>query len=98
MHAKLCDYFVYIPHFGNGTASLNVAVAFSIVCHRFATWAKYVERPRVGEKFVVDEGAKMEVMHAYEDEKREERKKKKEEKDNYQVNLGFMNDDEEADE
>lgn len=26
----VCDQFVYIPHFGNGTASLNVSVATSI--------------------------------------------------------------------
>ena len=30
----LCDRLVYIPQCGNGTASLNVAVAGSIVMHR----------------------------------------------------------------
>jgi len=35
---KLCDRFVIINQFGNGTASLNVAVATSIVCQRYAAW------------------------------------------------------------
>lgn len=35
----LCDSFVYIPQYGAGTASLNVAVACSIVLHHFALWA-----------------------------------------------------------
>jgi tRNA G18 (ribose-2'-O)-methylase SpoU len=30
----LCDSFVYIPHYGNGTASLNVSVAASIIMVR----------------------------------------------------------------
>ena len=33
-----CDGFVYIAQFGKGTASLNVAVAGSIVMHRFGVW------------------------------------------------------------
>ncbi|GAX86423.1 hypothetical protein CEUSTIGMA_g13833.t1 [Chlamydomonas eustigma] len=49
----LCDRFVYIPQHGPGTASLNVAVACSIVLHHFALWAKYDERERQGQKFVV---------------------------------------------
>ena len=53
--AKVCDSFVYIPHHGGGTASLNVACAASIVVHRFAEWAGYAERAREGEKFVVAE-------------------------------------------
>jgi tRNA G18 (ribose-2'-O)-methylase SpoU len=42
MNAKqmsLCDKFVYIPQHGPGTASLNVAVAASIVLHHYALWA-----------------------------------------------------------
>lgn len=35
----LCDRFVYISQYGAGTASLNVAVAASIVLHQFALWA-----------------------------------------------------------
>ncbi|PNW83678.1 hypothetical protein CHLRE_05g238950v5 [Chlamydomonas reinhardtii] len=51
----LCDGFVYIPQHGAGTASLNVAVAASIVLHHFAIWAAYPERQREGYKFVVAE-------------------------------------------
>ena len=50
-----CDSFVYISHYGNGTASLNVSVAASIVFHQFALWAKYVERGREGHKYIIDE-------------------------------------------
>lgn len=42
----LCDSFVYIEQYGAGTASLNVAVAASIVLHHFALWAGYEERQR----------------------------------------------------
>jgi tRNA(Leu) C34 or U34 (ribose-2'-O)-methylase TrmL len=55
---EICDAFVYIPHFGNGTHSLNVTVAASIVFHRFATWAGYKVRPIEGAKFVIDHKAK----------------------------------------
>lgn len=50
----LCDKCVYIPQYGGGTASLNVACAAAIVLHRFACWAGYAERGREGAKFVVD--------------------------------------------
>jgi tRNA(Leu) C34 or U34 (ribose-2'-O)-methylase TrmL len=53
----LCDHFVYIPHYGNGTASLNVAIAGSICMHRFASWAQFKEReidPECAHKFLVD--------------------------------------------
>jgi hypothetical protein len=49
----ICDHFVYIPQFGDGTASLNVAVAGSIVLHHFATWARMSEQERAGNKYVV---------------------------------------------
>ena len=55
-HQALCDHFVYIPQFSQGTASLNVAIATSIVLHHFATWAGYTEAPRdpsAPEKFLV---------------------------------------------
>ena len=52
---QLCDSFVYIPQYGCGTASLNVAVAASIVLHQFAVWAGYTERSRHGFKFDVAE-------------------------------------------
>uniref|UniRef100_A0A2P2JTM0 Uncharacterized protein MANES_03G188400 n=1 Tax=Rhizophora mucronata TaxID=61149 RepID=A0A2P2JTM0_RHIMU len=32
---EICDFFVYIPQYGSGTASLNVTVAASIVLHHF---------------------------------------------------------------
>lgn len=50
---EMCDGFVYIPQYGNGTASLNVAVACSIVLHHFALWAGFTEHERQGEKYVV---------------------------------------------
>eukprot|EP00040_Diaphanoeca_grandis_P042310 m.264674 g.264674 ORF g.264674 m.264674 type:complete len:308 (-) comp57525_c0_seq1:75-998(-) len=49
---NICDWFVYIPQHGQGTASLNVTIATSIVLYQFATWAKYAEAPRKGYKFV----------------------------------------------
>lgn len=51
----ICDGFVYVRQYGPGTASLNVAVAASIVMHHFGLWAGYAERAREGEKFVVAE-------------------------------------------
>mmetsp|Transcript_707 Transcript_707/g.4526 ORF Transcript_707/g.4526 Transcript_707/m.4526 type:complete len:223 (-) Transcript_707:3000-3668(-) len=50
---NLCDQFVYIPQYGKGTASLNVAVAASIVLHHFAVWAGYQEANRQQHKYVV---------------------------------------------
>lgn len=53
---SICDHFVYIKHFGTGTASLNVTVAGSIVLHHFATWAGYDQAPldpANSEKFTV---------------------------------------------
>jgi len=32
------DSFVYIPQYGDGTASLNVTVATTMVLHQFTTW------------------------------------------------------------
>ncbi|MCL7050927.1 hypothetical protein MKW94_015805 [Papaver nudicaule] len=52
---EICDFFVYIPQYGCGTASLNVTVAASIVLHHFGVWAGFSERTRVGNKFVVAE-------------------------------------------
>jgi len=46
-------FFVYIPQYGGGTASLNVTVAASIVLHHFAVWAGFPERGREGNKFIV---------------------------------------------
>lgn len=52
---EICDFFVYIPQYGCGTASLNVTVAASIVLHHFGVWAGFSERTREGNKFVVAE-------------------------------------------
>ena len=49
----ICDGFVYVRQHGPGTASLNVAVAASLAMHHFSIWAKYPERERRGEKYVV---------------------------------------------
>ncbi|KAL8171330.1 hypothetical protein V2J09_023134 [Rumex salicifolius] len=49
---EICDFFIYIPQYGCGTASLNVTVAASIVLHHFAG---YPERSRDGNKYVVAE-------------------------------------------
>lgn len=65
MHASVqrkCDEFVYIPHYGGGTASLNVAVAGSIVFQQFASKAGFRERERVGEKFTVDDLSKEDLQ------------------------------------
>eukprot|EP00051_Salpingoeca_urceolata_P002015 m.46150 g.46150 ORF g.46150 m.46150 type:complete len:220 (+) comp11831_c0_seq1:195-854(+) len=52
---SICDHFVYIPQYGNGTASLNVTVAASIVLQHFATWAGFTEYARnpAAEKFAI---------------------------------------------
>lgn len=54
-----CDRLVYIPQYGHGTASLNVASAAAIVMQHFATWAKYPQASVTGQKFVVDEGKRV---------------------------------------
>ncbi|KAK3025273.1 hypothetical protein RJ639_044075 [Escallonia herrerae] len=52
---EICDFFVYIPQYGGGTASLNVTVAASIILHHFGVWAGFSERTRDGKKFTVAE-------------------------------------------
>ena len=60
----ICDHFIYIPQYTNKTASLNIAVAGSIIFHHFASnylnhenflsslvWAGYQETPIYHEKF-----------------------------------------------
>ena len=53
-HPDSVLYRRYISHYGSGTASLNVTVAGSIVLHQFGIWAKYDERAREGEKYIVN--------------------------------------------
>ena len=49
-----CDMLVRVPQYGNGTASLNVTVAGSIVLHHFALWSGIAERARDGAKYTLD--------------------------------------------
>ncbi|KAJ6790632.1 uncharacterized protein M6B38_367300 [Iris pallida] len=62
---EICDFFVYIPQYGCGTASLNVTVAASIVLHHFGVWAGFPERNRVGSKFTVAEKPVKQVRRNY---------------------------------
>ncbi|KAK8613047.1 hypothetical protein V6N13_104370 [Hibiscus sabdariffa] len=62
---EMCDFFVYIPQYGGGTASLNVSVAASIVLHHFGVWAGFSERIRDGNKFVVAERPLKQVSRKY---------------------------------
>ncbi|KAI4304115.1 hypothetical protein MLD38_039670 [Melastoma candidum] len=62
---EICDFFVYIPQYGSGTASLNVTVAASIVLHHFAVWAGFPERIRDGNKFVVAEKPLKQTRQTY---------------------------------
>lgn len=78
-----CDHFVYIPQFGQGTASLNVNVASSIVMHHFSTWAGYEEAARETEraKYVVESFVTGKDRERTEEEVHlaEERRRKREE-------------------
>ena len=47
----ICDHFVYIEQYTDKTASLNVAIAGSIVFHHFGIWAKYRAQKIKGFKF-----------------------------------------------
>ncbi|XP_010242551.1 PREDICTED: uncharacterized protein LOC104586876 isoform X1 [Nelumbo nucifera] len=62
---EICDFFVYIPQYGSGTASLNVTIAASIVLHHFGVWAGFPERTRDGNKFVVAEKPAKQVRRNY---------------------------------
>ncbi|XP_019180856.1 PREDICTED: uncharacterized protein LOC109175928 [Ipomoea nil] len=62
---EICDFFVYIPQYGCGTASLNVTVAASIVLHHFGAWAGFPERSREGNKYVVAERPSMQGKRNY---------------------------------
>merc|ERR1712160_133326 len=43
-----CDDFVYIPQFGAGVGSLNVASACSVVLYQFSVWANAPGRAGLG--------------------------------------------------
>ncbi len=60
LNAKMkshCDKFIYIPQYGSGTASLNVATSCAILLLHFSSWAGKAETKIDGEKFFVDENA-----------------------------------------
>lgn len=81
VHKALCDHFVYIPHYGAGTASLNVTVATSIVLHHFGAWAGYSEvgRDDYRDKFtVVPPPVKSGAEGEYDLEKQATRRSKRE--------------------
>ena len=46
---------MYIPQYTDKTASLNVAIAGSIIFHHFALYAKYPEAGREGQKYTTGE-------------------------------------------
>ncbi|PPS19977.1 hypothetical protein GOBAR_AA00610 [Gossypium barbadense] len=85
---EICDFFVYIPQYGGGTASLNVTVAASIVLHHFGGFS---ERIRDGNKFVVAEKPLKQLSRKYctetDDRIIEERKSRRESASN-----GFFED------
>ncbi|CAH8276549.1 unnamed protein product [Arabidopsis lyrata] len=89
---EICDFFVYIPQYGCGTASLNVTVAASIVLHHFGVWAGFSERVRDGSKFIVADRPVRQGRRNFcagtEESIIEERKLRKESAEN-----GFFDDD-----
>lgn len=42
----VCDDFVYIPHYGNGTASLNVHVATGVILHHDFLFHEQLQQPQ----------------------------------------------------
>jgi len=49
----MTDRLVYVPHFGEATASLNVNAATAIILSQFAIFAGYQETSKTGAKFHV---------------------------------------------
>mmetsp|Transcript_68381 Transcript_68381/g.142950 ORF Transcript_68381/g.142950 Transcript_68381/m.142950 type:complete len:262 (+) Transcript_68381:163-948(+) len=45
---QACDTFVYIPQFGGGVGSLNVACACSVVLYQFTVWASQPKNGGLG--------------------------------------------------
>lgn len=60
-YINLCDYLIHIPLYGNGTASLNVAIAGSIVFHHFGIWAKFTESSKRGTKYIIQDNNKSNI-------------------------------------
>lgn len=48
---NVCDKFAYIPQYGEGMASINVACSSAIVLATYAQWTGYRQRQIIGEKF-----------------------------------------------
>ena len=49
---QICDEYIYIPQYAvGGMASINVACASAIIMQHFASWSKFQESTRIGEKF-----------------------------------------------
>ncbi|VWU51821.1 RNA methyltransferase, putative [Hepatocystis sp. ex Piliocolobus tephrosceles] len=69
----LCDKIIYIPQYGNGTASLNVAVSCAIILQKFAEWANYRQVEIEGNKFFIkkSEGKLHKYLNASDDLKHE---------------------------
>ena len=85
---EICDSFVYIPQYTSMTASLNVAVAGSIVLHHFGVWAGWKENDIIGEKYEVDQ-KKCEGRVIYECSEGEEKLKEKKLEEVEEDDLGF---------
>lgn len=43
---EVCDEFVYIPHYGNGTASLNVHIATGVILHHDFIFHEKLSQPQ----------------------------------------------------
>ena len=66
--ASICDYFVYIPHAGSGTGSLNVSVACSLVLYQFKmVYCNAPEAAREDSKYLVQNNAACEAQDVYAD-------------------------------
>ena len=87
----MCDHFVYIPQFSQGTASLNVNVAASIVMHHFSTWSGYeeAEREKDRAKFVVESFVTGKDRERTEEEIQlsQERRRLREERENEDIDM-----------
>ncbi len=88
VQCTFCDQFVYIPQYGDGTASLNVAVAASIIFSGFANWAKYPERSREGEKFLVKPVPQKRGAETEEDLEKQRLRREKKMKENKAAEVG----------
>ncbi|SBT71849.1 RNA methyltransferase, putative [Plasmodium malariae] len=97
---NLCDKIIYIPQYGNGTASLNVSVSCSIILHNFAVWANYKELKVKDKKFIFEKcKSKLDrYLHPSDhllkeiNDKRSTRAEKKKKNNNNNTNNFYLND------